>query len=386
MLRDWLATWTQVDARKGGRLWLWWDDGDYAAGEYTIVTPGRKVAFTWRGAGDPEPSLVTVALVSLGGGTQVTLRHTGLGAGRKWAPIREALARRWPEALENLQTVLDSGVDLRLARRPFFGLTGGDPLTPQIAAQHGVPAKEGFWLGGLGEDMPAARAGLRPNDVLVSLGGRRLRDWPDLAAALGAHRAGDRVRAVFWRGAEKRTVIVELGRRPAELLPETAEALLAAARANYAQVNRQLADLVAGVSHAEAGRCPADQEWNILELLAHYVATERDLQSWIAAMLRDGNHQGELDDSLQFRPNVTPRLDALVARYPSVPALLAELDAAQNETLALIAALPADFVARRHYFRRVAGWLAEVVPGHVDEHRDQFAATLQAARSAPAAA
>ena len=88
-------------------------------------------------------------------------------------------------------------------------------------------------------------------------------------------------------------------------------------------------------------------------------------------------------DSLEFRPNVTPRLAAIVARYPTLPALLAELKAAGDETAALLAALPPEFVARRHMYQRVAGWIMGVVPSHLpDEHAGQLQSTLDAARRA----
>ena len=42
-----------------------------------------------------------------------------------------------------------------------------------------------------------------------------------------------------------------------------------------------------GVTEAEAGRKPAPNEWNLKELVAHFIACERDLQSWAAQMLND---------------------------------------------------------------------------------------------------
>lgn len=112
-------------------------------------------------------------------------------------------------------------------------------------------------------------------------------------------------------------------------------------------------------------------------MTAHFVATERDLQSWIADMLEDN----VVGDSLEFRPNVTPRLNALIARYRTLPALLEELRQAAEETTALLAALPPEFVARKHLYRRVALWITQVVPSHLrDEHGEQLRATLEAAR------
>jgi hypothetical protein len=86
-------------------------------------------------------------------------------------------------------------------------------------------------------------------------------------------------------------------------------------------------------------------------------------------------------DSLEFRPNATPRMAAIVARYPTLPALLAELKAASEETASLLSLLSPEFVARRHMYQRIAGWIMQVVPSHLpDEHAGQLQATLDAAR------
>ena len=44
--------------------------------------------------------------------------------------------------------------------------------------------------------------------------GRRLTREGDLADRIGRHRAGDKVRLEVLRGGKRRTVVVELGKRP----------------------------------------------------------------------------------------------------------------------------------------------------------------------------
>jgi len=88
-------------------------------------------------------------------------------------------------------------------------------------------------------------------------------------------------------------------------------------------------------------------------------------------------------DSLEFRPNVTERLKAIVATYPTLPALIEELKRSQGETVDLIGALPAEFVARKHMYRRVALWTTEVVPSHYrDEHFGLMQSAIESARRA----
>lgn len=61
---------------------------------------------------------------------------------------------------------------------------------------------------------PAARAGLRPGDVIVSFDGERVDEPSDLSRAVSARSPGDRVDAVIRREGTERTLEVELGRRP----------------------------------------------------------------------------------------------------------------------------------------------------------------------------
>jgi membrane-associated protease RseP (regulator of RpoE activity) len=61
---------------------------------------------------------------------------------------------------------------------------------------------------------PADRAGLQPNDLLVSAGGRRVRSFNELAALLNSHNPGDRVSLELVRGAQAMRTEVILGMPP----------------------------------------------------------------------------------------------------------------------------------------------------------------------------
>ncbi len=71
-LREWFCDAAQVDVRKGGRLYVWWNSGYYAAGQFYGVNPNKKLAFTWRGRGEPESTQVEVSFAPKRGGTAVT--------------------------------------------------------------------------------------------------------------------------------------------------------------------------------------------------------------------------------------------------------------------------------------------------------------------------
>ncbi len=92
--RMWLCTDGQVDPRLEGRIFLWWIDGDYAAGEFTGIEPERRIAWRWRGRGQPGTTDVAVTLSPADGGTDVVVEHRGFGAGDPWDAHFGAARRR----------------------------------------------------------------------------------------------------------------------------------------------------------------------------------------------------------------------------------------------------------------------------------------------------
>jgi len=62
---------------------------------------------------------------------------------------------------------------------------------------------------------PAARAGLRPGDRIVSIGGRAVSESSDVAARVAAAKPGDEVKVAVRRGDAERALSVTLGTRPA---------------------------------------------------------------------------------------------------------------------------------------------------------------------------
>lgn len=376
-LRDWLCHAAQCDPRPGGRIYLWWEDGYAVTGAFTRFEPGARLAFTWHSPSEPSATQVTVSFKSKGDATQVTVTHSGFGGGPKWKASVAALQAAWPQSLENLQSVAETGMDLRFARRPRLGI-GFDEFNAEKARTLGVPVKAGVLVTGAAEGTGARAAGLQKDDVLVSLNGKRLTGFDSFGPALHGLRAGDRPTVVFYRGAQKHTVPLELSRWPIPEVPATSAELAEHMRRTYAEVQAGLAALVDGLSEAQAERRPAPNEWSVKELLAHFILTERDYQSWVADMLNDR----AVNDDLEMRPNVNERLAAVVARCGSVATLLDELKAASAESAAFIERLPVQFVQRRkHLYRRAALWQIEYTLIHFsEEHAEQLRQTIAAAK------
>jgi S1-C subfamily serine protease len=99
-------------------------------------------------------------------------------------------------------------------RRAYLGLVGGArPLPPRVAGRLG--RRNGIEVIEVVEGSPAARAGLRPEDLLVELAGVALGDMDDLQRLMTDEQIGRRLDATVVRGGEMRSIAVV----PAELGP-----------------------------------------------------------------------------------------------------------------------------------------------------------------------
>jgi hypothetical protein len=373
-LRDWLSRSAHTQPQVNGYLFLQWPDLSIVQGVYQKFESPHLLEFSWQPLGDAKPDTIEVHIETVEGGSRLTLVHH---LAEDCDSARQVYTAAWESALENLESFLLTGIDLRLARRPRMGIYL-EGLDAKTAARLGVPVKEGILIQGTAPGSGAERSGLVKEDVLVSMDGQLTPLPTSLAPILQNHKAGEKVKIEFYRGAEKITADLELSKFPIPELPETAAGLVEAARTGFAGVLQGIRDVTASLSEAEASRKPADNEWSVKELVAHFILCERDYQSWAADMLLDH----PVNDDIEMRPNVDERITSLVARFGSLEALLIELEAAFAETVDLLAGLPQPFVQwRKHLYRRLADWALNVVPGHYDEdHHQQILDTIAKAR------
>jgi len=371
-LRDWLCDVALADARPGGRIYLWWNAGYYMAGEYTALEQDRLVAFTWMGKGEPAATQVEVRLQGRGQTTRMTLSHRGIGEGEAWERARAEFERGWDAGLENLQSLLEKGEDLRYTRRPMLGITLED-FNAQIARKIGVPVDEGIRLTGAVPGFAAAKAGLQGNDVIVQLSGKPTPDFPSLVAALQGKRAGDTVEISFYRGQTRHTAPIILSSRVLPDIPPTPAGLAAALRQINARLLDRLDSLLSGVSEDEANRRPAPGEWNALEVVAHLIVAERETHSWLTDMINDDER---FSDRYSDSTNVSARLLALLAVHPTARQLLDAVHESLHETEVIIEALPEEAVAHRGSYWRIGHNLLQA-DQHWDEHMSQIKDALR---------
>ena len=246
-----------------------------------------------------------------------------------------------------------------------------------VAEKLGVPVKEGIRLDDVVEGMGAARAGLEKNDVIVSMAGSSITDYPSFLSAIQHQRAGNIVEVVFYRGSEKRTVNMELSRRNIPEIPATVSDLAQAATDHYAQIEREVDQFFKDVTEAEASFKPQPDEWSVKEVLAHLILSERATQAFIVDVLA-----GQEKWSDEYSDNIQPPISALTAVHPTLPGMLDELKRCYAESIALYTNISADFPEkRRGSYWRIAYYLLD---GTVHEHFhfDQMKAAIEAAQKA----
>lgn len=112
-----------------------------------------------------------------------------------WAPSVSATLGHW--LVSPALTALEEGVegvpnfDLRLgvlsaSRRPIPGLGAALGIS-------GKPSEGGLQINGIAEESPAALAGLREDDLLVSVDGQRASSIPEVNVIIQKHQIGDEV-------------------------------------------------------------------------------------------------------------------------------------------------------------------------------------------------
>jgi len=372
-LREWLCDYSSADPRPGGRLYLAWSSGYYTSGEYHTLEPGRKAVFSWMGKDDPGRSQVRLTLKRQNGGTHVRLMHSLPSQTARWEKTSQAIERGWQDSLDNLASVLETGLDLRLMRRPLLGIAISD-YNAEVAQKIGVPCERGMRVDSLDETMGAYAAGLRPGDVVVSLAGQEIGSFTDLPAALSGKRAGEMVEVIYYRGAQKISAQMALSPRPIPTLPASPSELAQAARKMYDEIEAEYLAFFKDVSEEEASYHPGEDEWNAKEILAHLILCERYWQNFMAEIVT--GQESWADD---WGGNLHTQVRATVAAYPSLAEMLEAFQRAICETVAFYANLPEAFVNRKGSYWRVAHNALEAWE-HYRTHLSQMRSTIMEAR------
>lgn len=372
-IREWMCDVATVAPHPRGRMYLWWNGDFYSSGHYLELEENKRVKFRWFSSADPAPTEVTVTFTEKDGGVTVRMEHE-VPADETWKKMAEGFRENWQDTLRNLKSVLETGIDLRIAERPMLGILPGG-FTEEQAKALNVPTKEGLRLDGTVDGMGAQKAGLQANDVLVRMAGKPITsDFNSLPIALAGKKGGDVVEVQFYRGAEKKTVQMELTRRPMPEVPFNPAELSKQARVLYEEGLQALDECFAGYTDEQAMKRPAPKEWSALEVVAHLIQGERFNANNLTSLI-----DGYEITSDGFGDNVTASVEAVVKANPSIKEMLDNLRRISEEYLTYIALIPAEFAENKGSYHRFGS--AVLQPNfHFTAHTDQIRKALEAAR------
>jgi len=374
-LREWFCDTATTSPRTNGHLFVGWNNGYYATGHFTELLENRAACFTWQGRGEPRPTQVSITIEATDAGSQLTLEHSGIGDTAEWGDKPAEFDRSWRRALENLASVLTTGEDLRVTRRPMLGVLLAN-FTADDAARLGVPVMQGVRLSGVVPGLGAESAGLRQDDVIISVDGLSTADVVSLRSALSSRLAGDSVTIEFYRGGVLHRMPMTLSGRKMPAIPATTVELAARVAARYAQDAVRLNVFLAGVDDMAASLRPGPDDWSIKQVMAHLIQGERYNHQWIGELV--GGHEGAYDD---FAGNQEVRLNATIHAFPTLADMRAELERLNAETVSLLENLPEEFVRRKRSFWRLARTFLDESYSHIDDHMNQMRAALDAAQA-----
>jgi len=106
-------------------------------------------------------------------------------------------------------------------------------VTPRLARERDLHVKSGALVSGVSDRSPAARGGIREDDVIVDFNGKPVEDADDLVSAVRHAAPGTKATVALYRGNEKRSLDVTL-----EESPRTGHAFLFRGPAHIAPLPR----------------------------------------------------------------------------------------------------------------------------------------------------
>jgi S1-C subfamily serine protease len=109
--------------------------------------------------------------------------------------------------------VLEGIVKEGQVRRGWIGVEPNE-LSPELAETFGVKADTGVIITGVLQNGPAAKAGIRPGDVITSVGEKKTDNVQALLTAVAGLKPGSTARFALQRGTDKMELDVTPGLRP----------------------------------------------------------------------------------------------------------------------------------------------------------------------------
>ena len=343
--REWLSDVSSTNPTEGGWVYLAWNHGYFASGQFTQLIPNKAVSFSWIGQGEPGWTQVDVVIIPTDNKEyKVVLRHSGIGLTDDWLEARDQIDKGWRAGMENLKSTLEEGRNLRLMNRPLIGIFPHEyDIYPDSEKERlGIPVDYGVLVSNVVPDYGADKAGIRSDDLIVAINDKKINNIAGLFGVIGEYEPGDQIVVEAYRGKEKLTFQIDTTPQIVQALPGSPEALAKEIEASSTRLLETLDKVLSGVTEAEASYSPNSDIWSVKETLVHFILHERNLQTWINDLAYDPPCSCGVNPG-----HCLFRIRATLTTYPTLNDLLAELRRTFKETVATVAFLEPSFTQRK---------------------------------------
>ncbi len=115
-------------------------------------------------------------------------------------------------SMSNALPVIEALIVRGTVIRPYFGVSL-QTVNAAVASRYGLGVRYGALITQIGSGSPADQAGLRRNDVIVSIDGKRTNSASEVVTAIQNDQIGQQISVTYYRGAASAEVSVTLVQR-----------------------------------------------------------------------------------------------------------------------------------------------------------------------------
>ncbi|MGN5375456.1 Do family serine endopeptidase [Sphingomonas hankookensis] len=187
-------------------------------GQSGTVTAGIISALNRVGQGPYDRFIQTDAAINRGnsGGPMFDMQGNVIGINSQiLSPTGGSIGIGFAIPAEQAKPIVDTLMKGASVERGYLGLMPQD-VTEDIAQALGIAKDRGALVASVTPNEPAARAGVRAGDVVLSINGKEITAQQSLTYLVGRERPGSRVTLDVLRSGRRQQIPVTLGTRPSE--------------------------------------------------------------------------------------------------------------------------------------------------------------------------
>lgn len=364
LLREWFCDIATTKPSPGGRFYVSWNNNYYVSGDFISLEKELQISINWLGKDDPGKTVVMIKFSQLNDITKVEIEHSGIGSTSEWENLSKEINKGWNLRLENLKSILETGEDLRITRRPMLG------IILDTIDENGITISE------VVEGLGAYDAGLRKGDIIKKFDGVEVTDYGNFNTLLSKHKAGDEIEVEYQRQSINNKIVMKLSARKIHPIPWNPKEFSKEIEKRNKEIEIKLENILQGITEKEAAYKPDKNQWSVMEIIAHLIHGQRGIHNQLSEMI--GMQESVADD---FGGNQNAAVIATTRTYPTIQEIVEAYKRSNKEITEYISKLPHEFIARKSSYWRLAFQLLET-PYHFNIHEEQMREVLKKAKSA----